>query len=188
MDRPCFSHSKTHIGKSNQRSVAKVLGNFSWSLFFEIPCGSPEIESLSHNRLPVSCSFCWKTVSRVLASHSLQLVAPGVNIDIVWVSVNIPHLWAAVLEGRLVGPNWFHTVFSSCHLRHTQGLKMATNYKPSIWREIWQILYLCSVGRICFFFGGSSTSCQGRCSWGGWVWDELRSWCILKQFRLQCSI
>ena len=107
---------------------------------------------------------------------------------IIWVSVKIPHLWAAVLDSRLGRPNWFHTVFSSCHLRHTQGLKMATKCKLNIWREIWQILFLCSVGRICLFFGGSSTSCQGRCSWGGWVWDVLRSWCLLKQFRLQCSI
>ena len=25
MDRPCFSHSKTHVGKYNPRSVAKVV-------------------------------------------------------------------------------------------------------------------------------------------------------------------
>ena len=29
MDRPCFSHSKTHVGKSNPRSVAKVMDNFN---------------------------------------------------------------------------------------------------------------------------------------------------------------
>ena len=82
MDRPCFSHSKTHIGKSNQRSVAKVMAISTKVSLFKTPCGSPKFESLSHNRLPESCSFCWKTVSRVLASHSLKLVAPRVNIDI----------------------------------------------------------------------------------------------------------
>ena len=29
MDRPCFSHSKTHAGKSNPRSVAEVRGDLN---------------------------------------------------------------------------------------------------------------------------------------------------------------
>ena len=79
MDRPCFSHSKTHIGKSNQRSVAKVMAISTEVSLFKTPCGSPKFESLSHNKLPLSCSVCWKTVWRLLASHSQQQLAPGVT-------------------------------------------------------------------------------------------------------------
>ena len=130
MDRPCFSHSKTHIGKSNQRSVAKVMGNFSWSLFFEIPCGSPEFESLSHNRLPVSCSFCWKTVSRVLASHSLQLVAPGVNIDIKIIKC----------DHNIYGISiWFKTKSILVSNFDVQGLFLLNFYEnqfmPGVWKK-----------------------------------------------------
>ena len=39
MDRPCFSHSKTHAGKSNSRSVAKVMGDFDSTHFFGHPVG-----------------------------------------------------------------------------------------------------------------------------------------------------
>ena len=34
MDRPCFSHSKTHVGKSNPKSVEKVIGNLKLIHFF----------------------------------------------------------------------------------------------------------------------------------------------------------
>ena len=38
MDRPCFSHSETHVGKSNPRSVAKVMGVLNQVHFLETPC------------------------------------------------------------------------------------------------------------------------------------------------------
>ena len=83
MNMPCFSHSKTLIRKSNQRSVAKCCGQFQLkSHLFETPCGSPEFKSRSHNRLPVSCSVFWKTVWGVLAPHGLRQLAAGENIDV----------------------------------------------------------------------------------------------------------
>ena len=36
MDRPCVSHSETHVGKSYQRSVEKVIGNLKLIHFFFI--------------------------------------------------------------------------------------------------------------------------------------------------------
>ena len=34
MDRPCVSHSETHVGKWYQRSVEKVIGNLKLIHFF----------------------------------------------------------------------------------------------------------------------------------------------------------
>ena len=35
MDRPCFSHSKTHVGKYNPKSVAKVIVISTNSVFLD---------------------------------------------------------------------------------------------------------------------------------------------------------
>ena len=37
MDRPCFSHSKTHVGKYNPKSVAKVIVISTKLSFFRHP-------------------------------------------------------------------------------------------------------------------------------------------------------